>query len=180
VLLIQVFAISGSLRGHSTNSALIQRYAQLAAGELILDVYDGLSHLPHFNPDLEPSDPFVIDLIDRIRQADAFIVSTPEYAHGIPGSLKNALDWLVSTDAFIEKPFALLQACPRSTFAPASLIEILKTMSGIHVQSADVTIDLKRSAATAEDILQTCETVELLHGSMRSLMQHCEQTYDRS
>jgi chromate reductase, NAD(P)H dehydrogenase (quinone) len=173
--MIQVFAVSGSLRSHSTNAALIQRYAQLAIGKMTLDIYTGLSHLPHFNPDLEPGDLSVSDLISRVRQADAFVVSTPEYAHGIPGSLKNALDWLVSTDAFIEKPFALLQACPRSTFAPASLIEVLKTMSGIHVQGADVTIDLKRSAATAEEILQTRETVELLHGSMRSLIQHCEQ-----
>ncbi|MGH8264427.1 MAG: NADPH-dependent FMN reductase, partial [Steroidobacteraceae bacterium] len=61
-------------------------------------------------------------------------MSTPEYARGYPGALKNALDWLVNTDAFVNKPFMLLNASSRSTVAQETLVTVLQTMSGIHVQ----------------------------------------------
>ncbi len=56
-----------------------------------------LGDLPHFNPDLEPIEPpSVTDLRSQIAWSDGLIISSPEYAHGIPGVIKNALDWLVS------------------------------------------------------------------------------------
>jgi chromate reductase, NAD(P)H dehydrogenase (quinone) len=152
--MINILAISGSLRAKSSNTRLVQRVADIAGAEFSIDIYSDLHRLPHFNPDEEPSeDIFVRDLTQRMRVADGFLVSTPEYAHGVPGTLKNALDWLVGTDAFIEKPFALLHASDRSTHAPQSLIEILTTMSGLHVDRADVTIDLQRNDDRAEAIL---------------------------
>jgi chromate reductase, NAD(P)H dehydrogenase (quinone) len=151
---IQLLAISGSLRSRSSNTRLVERIACHSQAPVTIDIFSDLHQLPHFNPDLEPSDDvFVQDLTNRMRVADGFLVSTPEYAHGIPGSLKNGLDWLVGTDAFIEKPFALLHACDRSTFATQSLIEILTTMSGIHVSDADLTIDLRSNPARSEEIL---------------------------
>ena len=150
----KLLAISGSLRSQSSNTRLVQRVADLAQDPVTINVFSDLHRLPHFNPDLEPSDDvFVQDLTSKMRVANGFLVSTPEYAHGVPGSLKNGLDWLVSTDAFIEKPFALLHACDRSTFASQSLIEILKTMSGIHVKRADLTIDLRMNSDRSAEIL---------------------------
>jgi chromate reductase, NAD(P)H dehydrogenase (quinone) len=133
--MFKLLAISGSLRSHSSNTLLIERVAEMADDKIAIDLFTDLHRLPHFNPDDEPSEDMVVsDLTRRMRAADGFVVSTPEYAHGVPGSLKNALDWLVGTDAFIEKPFAVLRACDRSTHAPASLVEILTTMSGIHLR----------------------------------------------
>ncbi len=169
---IQLLAISGSLRSQSSNTRLVERIAARAQAPVSIDIFPDLHRLPHFNPDLEPSDDvFVQNLTSRMRVADGFLVSTPEYAHGIPGSLKNGLDWLVGTDAFIEKPFALIHACDRSTFAPQSLIEILTTMSGIHVVDADLTIDLRSNPTRSEEILCSESSNVKIDGSIASLSQ---------
>jgi chromate reductase, NAD(P)H dehydrogenase (quinone) len=168
--MIRLLAVSGSLRQESSNSRLIRRLAAVAEG-IEIDVFCDLHRLPHFNPDHEPSDdPVVLDWTERMLVADGFIVSTPEYAHGVPGSLKNALDWLVGTPAFIEKPFALFQASDRSVYAPRSLVEILNTMSGRHVVGADVTIDLRRRDDLAESILAMEESGERMRRALEVMV----------
>src|SRR2546430_2182264 len=91
--LLNMLAISGSLRAASTNSALVSALARNAPTGCRLTVYDGLGRLPIFNPDDEgertPLEASV--LIDAVTRADGVIVSCPEYAHGVPGGLKNAL-----------------------------------------------------------------------------------------
>jgi chromate reductase, NAD(P)H dehydrogenase (quinone) len=160
--MIKLLAISGSLRSQSSNTRLVRRVAEVAGDDMEIDVFVDLHRLPHFNPDAEPSeDAVVVDLTQRMRAADGFIVSTPEYAHGVPGTLKNALDWLVGTDAFIKKPFALLHASNRSIHAPQSLIEILTTMSGFHVDRADLTLDLQRSPDRSDEILLTEDNTKI-------------------
>ena len=155
VIRVRCLAISGSLRKHSSNSNLLKAAQQCAPPGVQIDIYDGLADLPHFNPDLDPTvHESVQCLIEKMRSADGLIVSTPEYAHGIPGSLKNALDWLVNTDAFIEKPFVLLNISARSAFAQQSLIEVLKTMSGIEVEGASATIPLLGKSVAPSAILE--------------------------
>jgi chromate reductase, NAD(P)H dehydrogenase (quinone) len=165
--MLKLLAVSGSLRSHSSNTLLVERVAALADDKIAIDLFTDLHRLPHFNPDDEPSDDAIVqDLTRRMRAADGFVVSTPEYAHGVPGSLKNALDWLVGTDAFIEKPFALLRACDRSIHAPTSLIEILTTMSGIHLAQADFTIDLRGKGDRITDMLTSTSSTERIRSSM--------------
>ncbi|UVK56129.1 NAD(P)H-dependent oxidoreductase [Mesorhizobium sp. AR02] len=129
--MLNILAISGSLRAASTNSALVAALARNAPPGCRVTVYDGLGRLPIFNPDDEgertPDE--AADLIDAVTSADGVIVSCPEYAHGVPGGLKNALDWLVSRDAAVAKPAMLAHASPRSLFARAALAEIMRTMS---------------------------------------------------
>ena len=72
--------------------------------------------------------PAVQDLRSKVVNADAIVICSPEYAHGVPGSLKNALDWLVSVPDVLAKPTALVNAS-RSIHAQASLAETLRTMS---------------------------------------------------
>ena len=97
------------------------------------ELYDGLGALPHFNPDLDdgsvPLPAAVADLRSRLRAADAVLISTPEYAHGVPGTLKNALDWLVGDGELVGKPVVLVNATARSTYAQESLTETLTVMS---------------------------------------------------
>jgi NAD(P)H-dependent FMN reductase len=65
-----------------------------------------------------------------LASADAYIISSPEYAHGIPGVLKNALDWLVSCDELVGKPVAVFNASAAGgEFAARALVEVLTTMS---------------------------------------------------
>lgn len=89
----------------------------------------------------------------EVGRADGLLISSPEYAHGVPGSLKNALDWLVSGPEIVHKPIGLLNASPRSTHAQASLAETLRTMSTTLVEEACVTFPLSGRALDASAIV---------------------------
>jgi chromate reductase, NAD(P)H dehydrogenase (quinone) len=92
---MNVLGISGSLRGGSHNSRLLRAAAEVLPPGARLEVWDNLRDLPPFDEDLEhePIAP-VQDLRDAVAYADALLISTPEYNAGIPGQLKNAIDWL--------------------------------------------------------------------------------------
>ncbi len=128
--MMKVLAISGSLRAGSNTTAVLLGAARLAAPAIEVDRYGGLSALPHFDPDLDAAGaPAAVEALRRdVAAADAVLFCTPEYAHGVPGSLKNALDWLVGSGELYAKPVALLNAAPRATHAQASLAETLRTM----------------------------------------------------
>ncbi len=128
---MKFLGISGSLRAVSTNTALLRALAREVPPGFTLDLYDGLTTLPIFNPDNEGegTPPLVLDLNNYIDRADGLILSCPEYAHGVPGGLKNALDWLVSGAAAVGKPAMLVHASHRSLFVRDALREVLKTMS---------------------------------------------------
>jgi chromate reductase len=128
---IDILALSGSLRAASTNSALLAALRTDAPSDCRLTLFEGLGRLPIFNPDDEDerTPPQAVSLIDAVTRSHGIIVSSPEYAHGVPGGLKNALDWLVSRDAAVGKPAMLVHASPRSLISRAALGEIMRTMS---------------------------------------------------
>jgi NAD(P)H-dependent FMN reductase len=139
----RILAISGSLRRDSSNTALLKAAAVLAPPGTAITLYEGLGDLPHFNPDLEANEPrAVTELRERIRAADGLLICSPEYAHGVPGVLKNALDWLVGGDEFHGKPVALLNASPRATHAQAMLAETITTMAGRIIAEASLGVPL--------------------------------------
>jgi chromate reductase len=149
----KVIAIVGSLRQVSTNKTLLKAAALLAPEGMEITLYDGIGQLPHFNPDLEYPDS-VKAFQNQIKTADGLIISSPEYAHGVPGTLKNALDWLVGSSEMVGKPVALLSASTRTQIAQESLVEILKTMSAHVVSEASVGFDLLGQNKTETDIAQ--------------------------
>jgi chromate reductase len=127
-----ILAVCGSLRATSSNTAILRAAARLAPAGVSVEIYEGLATLPHFSPDLdvEPLPEAVRDLRGRIAAAGALFISSPEYAHGMPGSLKNALDWLVSAVEAMDKPVLLLSASPGgAAHAHAQLAEVLRTMN---------------------------------------------------
>ena len=141
---MRVLAFCGSLRAVSSNAALLRAAAIVAPADTRLSFYDGLADLPHFNPDVEVRGlpPSVAELRALIAAADAIVISSPEYAHGVPGSLKNALDWLVSGIELPGKPVAFFNASPTAAHAPVALREILTTMSARVIDAAEVTLPL--------------------------------------
>ncbi len=151
---IRILAVSGSLRAASSNTQLLQAAMRLAPANIEVRLYDGLSRLPHFNPDLdgEAAPPEVLDLRRRIAEAHGVLICSPEYARGVPGSLKNALDWLVSCSEFPDKPVALFNASQRSTHAQESLRLTLQTMSARLIDSACTTIPLLGTKLDASGI----------------------------
>jgi NAD(P)H-dependent FMN reductase len=141
---MKILAISGSLRAASSNTALLRALALLALPPLEISLYEGLAGIPPFNPDLdsEPGPEPVEAFRAALRRADAVVVSTPEYAHGIPGSLKNLLDWVVGSGELSEKPVALIHASARGEHAQASLREVLRTMNARLLSDVETTLSL--------------------------------------
>jgi chromate reductase len=161
--MIRVLAISGSLRTGSSNAALLEAAAILAPPSVIVSPYPDLALLPAFTPDQDDAArgnvPAVAQrLRDLVGDAEALLISSPEYAHGIPGSLKNALDWLVGAVEFPDKPIGLLSGSPRSVFVKAQLIEVLTTMNGRVIPDAVVDFQLPSRAMSA---LQISENEDL-------------------
>ena len=103
---VYVLAISGSLQAASSNTALLRVAATVAPDGVTVELYDGIRALPHFDPDLDGPEPppGIADLRARIVAADAVLFSTPEYAHALPGALKDTLDWLVGSGELVTSP----------------------------------------------------------------------------
>ncbi|MDB5524351.1 MAG: NADPH-dependent reductase [Rhizobium sp.] len=141
---MRFLAISGSLRRVSTNTALLRAMASAAPDGIAVEFYDGLGELPIFNPDREGelTPQPVLDLAAKVRAADGLIISCPEYAHGIPGGLKNLLDWLVSRQEIPHKPVMLLRASSRNDISHAALQEVLRTMSVALMQETGIAVHL--------------------------------------
>ncbi|QEL13380.1 NADPH-dependent FMN reductase [Limnoglobus roseus] len=138
---VQLLAVCGSLRAESSNVKLLQAAARLAPAGVEVVFFTELAVLPHFNPDDESvGHPAVKAWQAALTSAAGVLVCSPEYAHGIPGSLKNALDWVVGSGEFVGKPVALLNASPRSVHAAAQLHEVLKTMDARIVSSVAVPV----------------------------------------
>ena len=151
---IRIVALAGSLRRASYNRAVLEALCQLAPEPAVLDIFDGLGALPLFNPDQEENlPPAVTALKTALARADGLILASPEYAHGISGVMKNALDWLVSGEAFVNLPVALINTSPRASHAQAALREVVTTMSGIIVEEACVAVPLLGSGLDAGGIV---------------------------
>jgi chromate reductase len=141
---MRILGVSGSLRASSSNTALLQAAAALAPEGIEVTLYGGLSHLPQFNPDLddETVSPAVKEWRSSLQAVDGVVFSTPEYARGVPGALKNALDWVVGSGELVDKPVVLFNASPRGTYAQASLTETLTVMTARLVPEASITLQL--------------------------------------
>jgi len=114
---MNILGISGSLRRDSTNSRLLRAAEALVPQGTAMRQFIALGSLPHFNPDDDTDHPpaAVVAFRAEITWADALMISSPEYAHGVPGTLKNALDWLVGSGEIINKPIALINASARAS-----------------------------------------------------------------
>lgn len=172
---LRLLAISGSLRAKSVNTAVLLAMQSLAPADMIVTLHGGLGALPHFNPDLdvEPLPAPIAALRQAVAAADALLICSPEYAHGVPGSLKNALDWLVSFEGFINKPVVLINARP-AEFAAASLRETLSVMNARLLDAASVTLPLTSNTPDSAALLGHVAVRERLqtalqatHGALR-------------
>lgn len=171
--MVRIVAVCGSLRAQSSNAALLRALASVAPAAVDVVAYEGLASLPHFNPDLdaEGAEPpeAVRDLRALLISADAIVISSPEYAHGVPGSLKNMLDWLVSTGELVGKPVALLNAAAAGgQYAQAALAETLRTMNWKVVDEASVVEPFVRRKISGD--LTDEDALARLRNSVRALI----------
>ena len=131
----------------------------------------GLGELPAFNPDLDgEGTPETVDSLRKMLDAcDAVLISSPEYAHGVPGVLKNALDWIVGSGELVGKPVGLVNASTRATHAWTSLVETLTVMSALVIPRASITVPLQGRTLDADAIAADAELATLLRSALDAL-----------
>ncbi len=125
-----ILAICGSTRKNSANLQIINAIAKLSSDTLAIKLYEGLTDLPYFNQDTTDAEVFleVQNFRNEISKADGVIICTPEYVFSLPGILKNALEWTVSTTVFSDKPTALITASSSGEKAHESLLLVMTTL----------------------------------------------------
>ncbi|CAG7644823.1 NADPH-dependent FMN reductase [Paenibacillus allorhizosphaerae] len=172
----RILAISGSLRNRSSNTFLLRAAAELAPGNMIVTMYEGLGGIPPFNPDIDGDEPpaSVAILRAQLQAADGVLICTPEYAGGVPGVLKNALDWIVSSGELMNKPAAVISASPSMTGgakALESLLLTLKIMSAAIVDGGTVAVPLVSAKLNAAGELTDDATAQQLQILLDALAQ---------
>ncbi|MBE2289928.1 MAG: NAD(P)H-dependent oxidoreductase [Chitinophagaceae bacterium] len=159
-------AICGSTRTQSSNLSLLKAIATLMRDEIDLKIFTGIATLPHFNPDLEhPTPPEAITQFrGLLRAADAILICTPEYAMGVPGSLKNSIDWTVSSCEFSKKPTALITASSLGYKGHQSLMETLRIIEANVTNHTNLVISyIKTKVSPTGEITDTGTKEQILH-----------------
>jgi chromate reductase, NAD(P)H dehydrogenase (quinone) len=169
---MQLLAISGSLRAASTNTAALEAMARLAPAGVEIRLHRDLAALPHFNPDDDEDapPPVVAALRARVGASDGLVIAMPEYAHGVAGAFKNALDWLVSSDVFPSKPVMLINTAPRAFHAQSALRETLATMSARLIPDAFVALPLTGKTINADMIIADKRLAAALRAALDSFV----------
>ena len=169
-----LLTVAGSLRAGSSNAALLAAAALLAPADLTVAAYRALGRLPAFNPDREEAAVRLPTAVTRwkaaLAAADMLLISTPEYAHGIPGALKNALDWVVGSGELVGKPVGVINLSAASRFAFPQLIEVLTVMSANVVPQATVVLDLPRRGVAAGQLAEDPAVAAALREAIAALL----------
>ncbi|PZM08490.1 NADPH-dependent FMN reductase [Rhizobium tubonense] len=168
------YALCGSQRRASTNRALLEALSAAAPDYIAIEICELIGDLPIFNPDREGE--FTPEIVEafaaKIRAADGLIVACPEYAHGIPGGLKNALDWLVSRDEVPFKPVMIAHSSHRGQLVLSQLRDILTTMSLLIVEDAFLQLALVGKSQEAQRaLLAEAKSEGLLDASLREFVE---------
>jgi chromate reductase, NAD(P)H dehydrogenase (quinone) len=168
---MRILSICGSLRRVSSNKSLLQAAALLAPAGVELVTYERLADLPAFNPDLEGNEgEAVLDWRAQLSEVDALLISSPEYAHGVVGALKNAFDWVVASNELERKPVALWNASAYASIAFAALTETITVMSAAVIAEACVTIPVSGKPLDAAAIAATPELATQIRDALAVLV----------
>jgi chromate reductase len=167
----KIFALIGSTRHNSSNLQLVKAIREWMQQEFTCTIFDGLATLPHFNPDLDIDPPpgAITQFRNAIRKADAVLICTPEYAMGVPGSLKNAIDWAVSSMEFSHKPVALITASTSGVKGHQSLLETLKVIEANITNETQLVISHIKAKIDSNGNVIHEETVQKIMTLMNAL-----------
>ncbi|MEO6376619.1 MAG: NADPH-dependent FMN reductase [Caulobacteraceae bacterium] len=170
--MLRILSICGSLRADSINARALAAAEALAPEGARFVRYAGLGQLPHFNPDLEQVG--LPDLVRAFREevgkADGIVICAPEYAHGMPGALKNAMDWLVGGGEMAGKPVAVINISARAVHAHEQILEVLRMIAAEVGDRSSIVIPLQSGAAALPDLLADLEFSQILSTRMRSFI----------
>lgn len=166
---LKILAIPGSLRPNSSSHAVLKAAIALAP-DVEFQIFNGLGGIPHF--DDSPTAPnAVIQFRELIQKADGILICTPEYAFGVPGSLKNALDWTVSTGDLVNKPVALVTASSSGEKGHAALLIILGALSARIPKGGELLVPFVRAKLNPDGSVKEPALTESLRSLVMSLIQ---------
>ncbi|CAI1552730.1 FMN-dependent NADPH-azoreductase [Serratia plymuthica] len=124
-----ILGLSGSLRATSLNSLFLRAMDRVRPEHVAFEIYSRLDAIPLFNADNEDKcDPDVTHWRSALARADLVLLVSPEYAHGVTGVMKNALDWIVGSGELTDKPLAFPNLSARAELAQSQLAETLQIM----------------------------------------------------
>lgn len=172
---MKIIAICGSTRASSTNLHLIKAISNIAVDILDVEVFQGLTEIPHYNPDLDNDYPplQVTAFRAKLKASDGILICTPEYAMGVPGTLKNAIDWTVSSMEFSRKPVALIIASSMGQKGHRSLLETLKVIEAAMTAETQLLISFAKTKISSKSVItndKTLSEIELLIDAFYMLM----------
>jgi NAD(P)H-dependent FMN reductase len=172
----KILAIPGSTRHFSTNLSLVQAICDLFADQLDIKIFLGLTGIPHFNPDLDTETPpeAVLEFRQQLKEADGILICTPEYAMGVPGSLKNAIDWTVSSMEFSHKPVALITASSSGQKAHYSLLETLRVIESQIPVDSQLLISFVKTKVKGDKIVDS-DTLQQVRKLINSLIRTIDE-----
>ena len=167
---MRILGLSGSLGKASASTRLLKASAKVAPGNVTIVAYEGLGSLPHFNPDLdrEPSPPAVAEFRSELNCSAGVVISIMEYVNGVPGVLKNALDWLVGSGELYEKPVALFNAAQRGTYARQSLLETLTVMTARIIPEACAIVPVPARSVDKSALVAGSKISKSLRSALRN------------
>ena len=151
---MKLLGVSGSLQANSANSALLRVAREVFGDSAEVALFDGLAAIPAFNPDTDPPPASVEAFRSLVKSADGVFFATPEYAFGLPGSLKNALDWLVGSGELYEKRVVVTSAAPsaeRGAHARADLERTLRAQGARVLASQTIAVSTARRGKELDD-----------------------------
>ncbi|WP_291140827.1 NADPH-dependent FMN reductase [Flavobacterium sp. UBA7680] len=157
---IKIVAITGSTRKNSSNFKILKHISEHIKPNFEVEIFEDLDRIPHFNPDLDTENPpEEIRLFrNKIMEADGIIICTPEYVFSLPGSLKNALEWCVSTTIFSNKKVGLITASASGEMGHEQLLLIMKTLEAKFNDNTQLLIQGIRGKIDAEGKIINEET----------------------
>jgi chromate reductase len=142
---MKILGISGSLRRDSYNTKLLRAAEELLPPEVDFALFQGMKEVPPYDEedDVQPAPTAVAALRNAIGEADAVLFATPEYNSSVPGSLKNALDWVsrpVATNPLRNKPVAVVGASTGAFGAVWAQAELRKILAAIGARVVDAEV----------------------------------------
>jgi chromate reductase, NAD(P)H dehydrogenase (quinone) len=167
-----ILGICGSTRKASGNLNLLKAISSLLPEEASMEIYTAIDQLPHFNPDLDvsPAPDEIVRFRTLLHRADAVIICTPEYAMGVPGTLKNALDWTVKSADFSGKPSLLITASTLGEKAHESLLATLKVIEADIDENTALLISHIRSKLGPDGLISDANTLKAVNHVLQHLL----------
>lgn len=173
---LHILALCGSQRDRSMSNGLLRACRDLAPAGVAIDLFAQHKDFPLFNPERADVPPGVRALQDAITAADALLIASPEYAHGVTGTIKNTLDWVVNHAPFAGKPVAVLNPSYQSFHADEALKETLRTMSADLVLDACLRIPVIGSGTDPDRIADVPRFASSITAALRALTAHVART----